>query len=221
MSSRHDRHGGDGGAVDEPEATVDVPSFQDMSLEHLLEAFSDATPAPGGGGAAVLAVALSASLCAMTARLSSRHMPRASEVATEALSIRDTIAPLCEEDARTYLDVIAAIRSSPEPDPAERRRRIADALSAATDVPMATVEAGARLAHLAADLVQDGNPNLRADALVAAVLAGAGVEAAGTLARINLAELPDDDRHATVRTLTGQSSESVHRARLAAVAVTG
>ena len=43
---------------------------------------------------------------------------------------------------------------------------------------MATVEAGARLAHLAARLAEEGNPNLRGDALVAAVLAGAGAEAA-------------------------------------------
>jgi formiminotetrahydrofolate cyclodeaminase len=206
--------------VDEPETTVGLPSFQDSTFGQLLEAFSEATPAPGGGAAAVLAVALSASLCAMTARLSARHMPRAPEIAAEALSIRDTITPLCERDARTYLDVIAAVRSSPEPDPAERRRRIADALSTATDVPMATVEAGARLAHLAADLAESGNPSLRGDALVAAVLAGAGVEAAGALARINLAELPDDDRHAVVRSLVGHTSASVQRARRAATVTT-
>jgi formiminotetrahydrofolate cyclodeaminase len=191
-----------------------VPSYRDMTLEQLLEAFSDDSPAPGGGGASVLAVALSAALCAMAARLSTRHMPDAPEIATEALSIRDGIVPLCAQDADAYLAVIAARRL--DSDDAERRRRVVDALSAATDVPVAVVVAGARLARLAARLADEGNPNLRGDALVAAVLAGAGVEAAATLARINLAGLPGDDRLVVVRDQLQETTAQVDRARRAA-----
>ncbi len=216
-----------------------VPSYTDMTLDHLLDAFSDATAAPGGGGAAVLAVALSAALCAMSARLSSRHMPDAAAIATEAVSIRDAMVPLCARDAQSFLDVIAARRLPDDPSPddpspdepvphppgrprdsgAGRRRRIVDALSAATDVPMATVEAGARLAHLAARLAEEGNPNLRGDTLVAAVLAGAGAEGAATLVHINLAESPDDDRHGVVRSLLDETAVQVARARGAAAVV--
>lgn len=210
----------------DPETTGDVPSYQDMTLERLLEAFSDTSAAPGGGGAAVIAVALSASLCAMTARLSARQMHDALAIATEAVSIRDDVTPLCAQDARSYLDVIAARRVRDEPDSAEaesaqpgqveRRGSIADALSTAADVPMATVVAGARLARLAARLAEEGNPNLRGDALVAAVLAGAGVEGAATLVRINLAELPGDHRHVAVRSLLDETTAQVERARRAA-----
>jgi formiminotetrahydrofolate cyclodeaminase len=205
-----------------------------MTLEHLLDAFSDATAAPGGGGAAVLAVALSAALCAMSARLSSRHMHDAPAMATEAVSIRDAMVPLCARDAQSFLDVIAARRLPDNPSPdnpvrhppgragdsaAGRRRRIVDALSAATDVPMATVEAGARLAHLAARLAEEGNPNLRGDALVAAVLAGAGAEGAATLVHINLAESPADHRHGVVRSLLDETAVQVARARGAAAVI--
>jgi formiminotetrahydrofolate cyclodeaminase len=180
-----------------------------MGLDRLLEAFADASPAPGGGGAAAIAVALSASLCAMTARLSTSQMTSASQIVTEALAIRDAMAPLCDRDARTYLDVIAARRRRDGPS-------ITEALSAATDVPMDIIEAGTRLAEMAAGLAEAGNPNLRGDALVAAVLAGAGVEAAATLARINLADLPGDERHGVARSRLDDTTRSVQRARQAA-----
>jgi len=222
--------------VNEHRSRDEVPSYPDMALADLLESFSDATPAPGGGGAAAVAVALAASLCAMTARLSSRQIHDAPEIAGEALSIRDAIIPLCEQDARTYLDVIAARRlpGSPEPgspelgspeaataDPDDRRQRVAEALSRASDVPMATAEAGTRLAHLAARLALEGNPNLRGDAFVAAALAGAGVEAAVTLARINLAQDPGDDRHVRARALLEETTGWVDRARLATAEPSG
>ncbi len=196
-----------------PEAAGDGGSHRDMTLEQLLEAFSDASPTPGGGGAAVVAVALSASLCAMAARLSSRHIERAGDIATEALAIRDAMVPLCDEDGRSYLAVIAASRAPVGPDPADHRRRVSAALSAATAVPMATVEAGARLARLAARLADAGNPSLRGDAVVAAVLAGAGAEAAAELARINLAELPDDERHVVLESLLAETARWVQQAR--------
>ena len=226
--------------MSDPPPPGDVPSYGDMTLEHLLDAFSDATAAPGGGGAAVLAVALSAALCAMSARLSSRHMHDAAAIATEAVSIRDDMVPLCARDARSFLDVIAARRIPDErnpdkpgpdkagphesgpagPDAAGRRRRIVDALSAATEVPMATLEAGARLTHLAARLAEEGNAALRGDALVAAVLAGAGAEGAAALVRINLAELPDDHRHGVVHSLLDDATAHVERARHAAAVIT-
>jgi formiminotetrahydrofolate cyclodeaminase len=216
--------------VAEPEEG-DLGSYRDLRLDQLLEAFSSAAPAPGGGGAAVLVVALSASLCAMAARLSTSQMTGAPQLVTEALAIRDALAPLYDRDAHDYLDVIAARRmpdaseaarssapdAAPGGDADDRRKRITDALSAATDVPMAVIEAGTRLAEMAAELAEQGNPNLRGDALVAAVLAGAGVEAAAVLAQINLAGLPDDERQGVARSRLGEATRSVQRARRAAV----
>jgi formiminotetrahydrofolate cyclodeaminase len=188
-----------------------------MPLDGLLEAFSDAGPAPGGGSAAVITVALSAALCVMAARLSTRQMPEAPDMAAEALRIRDDLAPLCDADSETYLRVIAENQRAEDGDPAARKRRVAAALSEASDVPMAVVTAGARLAHLAGRLAEEGNPNLRGDAAAAAVLAAAGAEAAGALVRINLAELPEDERHLLVSDLLGDATSWVERARRAVV----
>jgi formiminotetrahydrofolate cyclodeaminase len=87
------------------------------------------------------------------------------------------------------------------------------ALSEASDVPVAVVTAGARVAHLASRLAEEGNPNLRGDAVAAALLAGAGAQAAGVLVRINLGELPHDDRLGLVSNLLEHAAASVARAR--------
>jgi methenyltetrahydrofolate cyclohydrolase len=194
-------------------------SFLSMPLDDLLEAFSSADPAPGGGGAAVVAVALSASLCAMAARLSARHMPRAQDIVAEALALRDGLAPLCDQDAEAYGRVIAAHRLPAGPDPDERRLRVVEALSQANDVPLATMKAAAVLAGRAAQLAEEGNPNLRGDAVVAAVLAGAGAEACAALVRINLVDLPHDHRHVEVRSLLDETVASLQRARRAGEAL--
>ncbi len=190
-------------------------SMSSLSLDELLDAFARDDPAPGGGGAAVVAVAMSAALCAMAARLSWRQMPGAPDIVTEALAIRSALAPLGEEDAAAYGRVIAARRLADGPDPSERRRRVLEALSGANDVPLATARAGARVTLLAADVAESGNPTVRGDAVVAAVLAGAGAEAAGALVRINLADLPGDDRHGIVRSLLDEAGAGVERARRA------
>ncbi len=85
---------------------------------------------------------------------------------------------------------------------------------------MAVLGAGARLAQLAARLAEEGNPNLRGDAVVAAVLAGAGAEGAAALVRINLAELPGDGRLALARSLLDDAGTWVARARRSAARLT-
>jgi formiminotetrahydrofolate cyclodeaminase len=196
-------------------------SCRSLPLDGLLEAFSDAGPDPGGGSAAVITVALSAALCVMAARLSTQHMPEATDIAAEASRLRDDLAPLCDADSEAYLRVIAESRRADDDDPAARKRRVTAALSDASDVPMAVVAAGARLAHLAGRLAEEGNPNLRGDAMAAAVLAGAGAEAAGGLVRINLAELPEDDRHVLVSDFLADVTAWVERARRAVGSPTG
>lgn len=186
-----------------------------MPLDQLLEAFAHPTPDPGGGGAVVVAVALSASLCVMAARLSTRHMSDAPDIARQALSIRDDLAPLYDEDGRAYLDVVAASRA-PDTSPDDRRGEMNHALSVASEVPMATLAAGAQVARLAARTAEEGNPSVRGDAVVAALLAAAGADAAAVLVRINLAGLPDDARHARARSLLDETAGWVHRARRAA-----
>jgi len=63
---------------------------------------------------------------------------------------------------------------------------------------MQIAEIGARIAALATRLAAHGHPNLHGDAVVAALLAGAGTRSACALVRINLAGAGSDERLARV-----------------------
>jgi formiminotetrahydrofolate cyclodeaminase len=174
-------------------------AYLELPLAAFLSSLASAEPAPSGGGAAAVTVALGASLCAMTARLSGRRLTQelASELTTEAERLRDHAAALIQADADSYQRVLAERRKPAGAGlAAGRQRRIAEALSAATAVPMDIMELAASVVRLAARLAADGNPNLRGDAITAAELAAGGARAAAVLVAINLAAAPDDERHA-------------------------
>jgi len=63
----------------EPSGKPSGPCYLDLSLRTFLGRLADASPAPAGGAAAALGVALAASLCAMTARVSRRQLPGAGQ----------------------------------------------------------------------------------------------------------------------------------------------
>jgi methenyltetrahydrofolate cyclohydrolase len=181
------------------------PGYLDLPLRAFLGLLADDQPAPAGGAAAALGVALAASLCAMAARLSGRQLPEAAGLAAEAGLLAETVAPLAQADAEAYRAVIAARRRPSDDD--QQRRRVAAALSDAADVPMRVAEIGAQVAVLASRLAAHGNPNLHGDAITAALLAEAGARSACALVRINLSATPSDERLARVaRLLAGMPS---------------
>jgi formiminotetrahydrofolate cyclodeaminase len=178
--------------------------YLDMPLREFLAALAGREPAPGGGSAAALAVSLAASLCGMAARLSPRQLTEelTAGLTADADWMGAQTAALIQADAGSYQRVLTALR---QPDEAarsdsgvaeSREHRIAVALSAASEVPMAVVEQAALVTRLAAGLAADGNPSLRGDAITALLLAEAGARAAAVLVGINLAAAPDDDRPA-------------------------
>jgi len=93
--------------------------YLDLPVGQFLAAVSAPTPDPGGGAVAALAVTLAASLCAMTASLSTRQLtgpgPDAASLARRASELRDQAAPLAQEDADGYRAVLAARRAGDGP----------------------------------------------------------------------------------------------------------
>ena len=89
---------------------------------------------------------------------------------------------------------------------------MAAALSQASVVPMEVAEIGAELAAVAAAIAAGGNPNVRGDAVTAALLAAAGFRAAAALVRINLAGAEGDDRPARADRLAAEASRLAARA---------
>jgi formiminotetrahydrofolate cyclodeaminase len=155
-------------------------------------------------------VALAAGLSGMAARLSAGQLADADELARRADVARRRVAPLARIDAESYGRVLDAYG---EPDSETRRMRVSDALSGATDVPLAIAEIGNEVAGIAARLVEDGNPNLQGDAIAAVLLAEAGVRAATVLVEINLSSAnAEDDRLGRANELVDKTAATVRRA---------
>jgi formiminotetrahydrofolate cyclodeaminase len=174
--------------------TEAVPNYAELPLGRFVDMVASREPAPGGGASVAVAVALAAALTAMAARFSADHLADAETIADRAEELRNKVMPLAQADAAAYGRVLDAYRT-PRDDEEKRRRRIREALSEAADVPLSIAEVGVEVAVNAARLVEEGNPNLRGDAVTAAALAKAGVRAAATLVEINVsAGGADDDR---------------------------
>jgi methenyltetrahydrofolate cyclohydrolase len=183
-------------------------NYLDMPVSRFLDLLAGSEPAPSGGGAAALAVALAASLCAMTARLSASQMgaAEAGVLTTEAERIAAAAALLIQADADSYQGVLLARRQLRSGDAGQGRAEVAAALSAASEVPVQIAELAAAAARAAARLAAAGNPALHGDAIAGAVLAEAGARAAATLVGINLAGAPDDSRRARAARLAAEAA---------------
>ena len=193
-----------------PENTAS--EYLDLPLRAFLAQVASGNPAPGGGSVAAVAVALAAGLSGMAARLSAGQLADADGLAERADAARLRVAPLSRIDAEAYGRVLDAYR---EPDSEARRERVSEALSGASDVPLAIAEVGNEVAGIAARLVEEGNTNLVGDAIAAVLLAEAGVRAAVALAEINLSSANvEDDR-------LGQANELVDKTASTARRITG
>jgi formiminotetrahydrofolate cyclodeaminase len=185
-----------------------APDYLDLPPGEFLDRVASDSPAPGGGSVAAIAVALAAGLAGMAARLSTGQLADASELADQADASRRRVAPLARADAESYGRVLDAYR-----DPEDRTARVRDALSGAADVPLAVAEAGNEVAAIASRLVEEGNPNLKGDAMAAVLLASAGVRAAAKLVQINLSSANvGDDRLNRANSLVDMTAATVRRA---------
>jgi formiminotetrahydrofolate cyclodeaminase len=101
---------GTGAAAGPPSGRAAAGSFLDLSLHEFLGLLADGQPAPAAGGAAAVAVALGASLCAMVASLSTRELADSADLKDRAERLACTTAPLADADAEIYRAVIAARR---------------------------------------------------------------------------------------------------------------
>jgi pimeloyl-ACP methyl ester carboxylesterase/formiminotetrahydrofolate cyclodeaminase len=190
-----------------------VPNYLNQTLAAFLDQVTSGEPAPGGGAVAAVAVSLTAGLCGLSARLSADHLDDADGLAERADRLRRRAAPLAQRDAEAYGHVLAAYRVPEDGDPESRRERVRTALAGAADVPLEIAESGVEVAEVAARLAREGNPNLRGDALAAALLAEAATRTAAALVRINtVAGDGPGDRPERADELASRISEAALRA---------
>jgi formiminotetrahydrofolate cyclodeaminase len=168
----------------------------EKSLAAFLEDVGSDTPAPGGGAVAAVMVALGAALAEMVARFS-----HAEDEIAAAAALRHRALPLAQADADAYAEFLATREKA--------------AHSQTVEVPLEIAAIGAEVAALAADLAERGNPNLRGDAVTAALAASAAAGACAALVEINLRGR-SDERRDRARAHAAASSAAAERAREAA-----
>lgn len=168
-----------------------------MEIQHFLEELAAPTPTPGGGSASALAGALSASLLAMGAGLSTKKgkIPSAlaRQIQRRALAIQKRLLRAVQDDARSYERVMAALRLPRDTERQKQRRlqSLERALQGATKPPTIVCEASVELLEHSQILLSEGNPSAWSDTAVAALLARAAMEGGFFNIQINLESIKD------------------------------
>ncbi len=160
-------------------------------MSYLLEKIASKAPAPASGSAAGAVVAAAAALVEKAARLSTRHWEGASDALERANALRLESFDLIEADSQAYLAFVEAVRAAKGLEGPAQAEAVGSAHARTIDVPLRLTRAAAEVTELAAQLAERGNPNLRADAVVAAILAAAAAEAGATLISFNVEDNDD------------------------------
>ena len=198
-----------------------MTDFARLPLDAFLEALRSEAPTPGGGTAAAVAGAMGAALVEMVAALTLGKEKFADAhaavrpIAQAASGARTELLDLAREDSLAFDAVVAARKLPKETDAekAERSKAMSKSNRAATEVPMRTARAAARLLAALPELVEKGNPNAASDAGTAALLLEASVEGALLNVGINLPGIKDPGFVEQMQRETAQLQGDVQRAR--------
>jgi formiminotetrahydrofolate cyclodeaminase len=148
----------------------------------------------------------------MTSRLSREHWPHAQGASAQAEALRRRVAVLAKADAEVYARAVEALRDRTEGAPGSGDEALGEALAAAAAIPLQIAQAGADTCELAADAAENCEPDLRGDAVAAALFAEAATRAAARLVEINLATTEADARVGHARELVARSRTATERA---------
>jgi glutamate formiminotransferase/formiminotetrahydrofolate cyclodeaminase len=176
-----------------------MSDFSELSIRQFLSTLASSAPTPGGGTAAAIAGAMGAGLTEMVAGLTLSREKFAPvhdamrSIAHAAQTAREEFLALAREDSEAYDAVVAARRLARETEEEKqvRARTIESANRLATEVPMRTARAAARLLAALPELVEKGNPNAFSDAGAAALMLSAAAEGALLNVGINLPGISD------------------------------
>jgi formiminotetrahydrofolate cyclodeaminase len=176
-----------------------MSDFSELSIRQFLSTLASSAPTPGGGTAAAIAGATGAGLTEMVAALTLSREKFAPvhdamrSIALAAQTAREEFLDLAREDSEAYDAVVAARRLARETEEERqvRARAIESANRLATEVPMRTARAAARLLAALPELVEKGNPNAFSDAGAAALMLSAAAEGALLNVGINMPGISD------------------------------
>lgn len=182
------------------------------TLGDWLDAIAARSPAPSGGSTSAVVLACAGGLAEMVARFSTAQLAEADELAAVAESLRRRAFGLAAADEAAWSGVLDAARSARAaraaraagaagavgaaevPASGSHAVRAGSAFVVATEVPLRMVEVAAELFPVLRRLAESGNQRLLGDALAGQHLCFGAASSAGSLVRLNLAQLPAHDR---------------------------
>jgi methenyltetrahydrofolate cyclohydrolase len=201
-------------------------TINDEKIGDFLERLADRVPAPGGGAAAAMHVALGAALLGMVARYSTgeeydEHQETIGRITAEADELRDIALRLGDADEAAFMSVASAYQlpRSTEAERAVRSEAVARALIDAAWPATKIIGVAGMVADLAGVLVDIGNRNVLSDAGAAAEAARAAAATARMSVEINLAGITDAQASLEMIAETGKAEDVIARAGKVAAAV--
>ncbi len=171
------------------------------SMDDFIAGVAAPEAVPGGGSVAALAGSLAAALGEMVAGLTegkSKYQPvepRIRDLHGELIAARNLLHDLIAEDSNAYLEVVRAMKlpKSTDEEKSERANAIERATRRATDIPLQTCRAAARVLRCLEEMTRIGNANAKSDAAAGAQLAYAALKGAQYNVLINVPGLNDTD----------------------------
>jgi glutamate formiminotransferase/formiminotetrahydrofolate cyclodeaminase len=176
-----------------------VSGHADGGLSAYLDEVAAGTPAPGGGSVAAVVGALAAALGEMVANLTLGRKQHANAEATlrpardRLTALRASLLEGAAVDAaayQTYRDAAILPRTS-EGEKTARTAAMQRALIVATDVPLGVARSARDVAEILSTVAREGNPHVRSDAALGALLAEIALRGALLNVRGNAAMLTD------------------------------
>ena len=191
------------------------------SIGSFVASVASNAPAPGGGSVSAHVGMLGAALAQMVSGLTVGRKKYAAveaemkELALEAVALGNVLAKLVAEDSAAYTVVTDAYKLPKDTaeQQAARDAAIQRALMYASEVPLQTAEACARVAELAGVAAEKGNTNAASDAGVSALIAEAACRGAVYNVRINVGSITDKT---AAQPLADKAAGALRRARAAA-----
>ncbi len=165
--------------------------MKDRKIMEFLEELSSSKPAPGGGSAGDLILAISASLISMVFSLSKNLENYSNEVKI----LRDEFYNLSIEDEEIFNKVMDAYKLPKNSDEEKRIRKekIEEALKLATEVPFKAMKLSKKLIPYIEKLLNEGNKNAISDVGVAIISLESGVLSSYLNVLINLKSIKDSE----------------------------
>jgi methenyltetrahydrofolate cyclohydrolase len=172
----------------------------ELSVRDFIAELGAGTPTPGGGSVAALCGALGSALAAMVARLTlgkERYRDgwaTMGEVREAADELGRRFLDLVQDDTDAYQGVLTSLRlpKGTEAERVSRQSALQVAFKRAASVPLETLRASERLAHVAKAAVEKGNPSALTDAGAALHLARAAAGIAAANVKVNVGDIVDD-----------------------------